>query len=512
VKGRFFRHLVGLFVLPLFFFGVAQERHNSLGINGVLWDEAGPYYFISHGDSRNAYAKAVLLAEALGLILDFDDTSKDLTFRQGATTATLKTTPDIAKGLSKHLDSFTVNGKYIESPMGIIINGLAYVAITPIVSAFGGESDWLPADNLITIVTGNQLPTMIAKPRIGSPNGLITRVAIDIPTGQNTNFAVGNGVMVISFSDARSDSFTLNTSDTNVSKLSFEQLGSDLILIVQPRHDISPSGTGYEFGKVAHPNHEVLFIDFAPNLQGDAVDVLSTEPGPADGAATGRIVVIDAGHGGHDPGASSDFAVEEEVVLNIALGIEERLKEEGIQAVLTRDSDIFLTLKERSSFATPNHNLFISIHANSALNANAEGIETWVFGQPLDPGLISQAIRENGGGAAGEALTQEALANANGIAGDILKEAQLNYSLTLAEVVQDRMIRATGAKNRGVKQNVFYVISTARIPAILVEVGFLNNAQEGPKLKTYSYQRTLASALAEGIVEFLDNGGTGVGR
>ena len=156
--------------------------------------------------------------------------------------------------------------------------------------------------------------------------------------------------------------------------------------------------------------------------------------------------------------------------------------------------------------------MFISIHANSAPNPNAEGIETWVFGQPLNPSLINQAIRENGGGAAGEALTQEALSNANGIAGDILKEAQLNYSLTLAKIVQDRMVTATGAKDRGVKQNVFYVISTARIPAILVEVGFLNNSLEGPKLRTYGYQNTLALALAEGIVEFLENAGTVVGR
>ena len=74
------------------------------------------------------------------------------------------------------------------------------------------------------------------------------------------------------------------------------------------------------------------------------------------------------------------------------------------------------------------------------------------------------------------------------------------------------MVTATGAKDRGVKQNVFYVISTARIPAILVEVGFLNNSLEGPKLRTYGYQNTLALALAEGIVEFLENAGTVVGR
>jgi len=512
VKRWFHIHLVGIFLLPLFSFGVAQERHNSLGVNGVLWDEAGPYYFISHGDSRNAYAKALPLAEALGLTLEFDNTTKELTFHQNTITVTLTTTSDIAKGLVKDLGTLKLNGVDMESPMGILVDGVAYVAISPIVSAFAGESNWLPKDNLITIITSDELPNNIAKPRIGSPDGLVTRVAIDIPIGQTTSFAVTNEIMVISFPNAQSDSFTLNTPETNIVKLSFEQFGPDLILVIQPRHNIDSDGTGYEFGKVSHANHEVLYIDFAPNLNGDVVDILSTEPSVADIAINSRIVVIDAGHGGHDPGASTEFAVEEEVVLSIALSLRKRLKEKGIEAVLTRDNDTFLSLKERSNFATPNRNLFISIHANSAPNPNAEGIETWVFGQPLNPSLINQAIRENGGGAAGEALTQEALSNANGIAGDILKEAQLNYSLTLAKIVQDRMVTATGAKDRGVKQNVFYVISTARIPAILVEVGFLNNSLEGPKLRTYGYQNTLALALAEGIVEFLENAGTVVGR
>ena len=489
-----------------------QEHHNSLGVNGVLWDEAGPYYFISYGDSRNAYAKALPLAEALGLVIDFDNSNKELTFRQNGTTVTLKTTSDIEQGLVKELGALMINNVPVESPMGILVDGVAYVAISPIVSAFAGESIWLPKDNLITVITADKLQKKIAKPRIGSPDGLVTRVAIDIPIGQTTSFAVSDETMVISFPNARSDSFTLNTPETNIVKLSFEQFGPDLILAIQPRHNIGSDGTGYKFGKVSHANHEVLYIDFAPSLNGDVVDIINTEPSIDTTDTNSRIVVIDAGHGGHDPGASSEFAVEEEVVLSIALKLGEQLSEKGIRAVLTRDNDTYLSLKERSNFATPNRNLFISIHANSAPHSNAEGIETWVFGQPLNPSLINRAIRENGGGATGEALTQEALSSANGIAGDILKEAQLNYSLTLAKIVQDRMVTATGAKDRGVKQNVFYVISTARIPAILVEVGFLNNSLEGPKLRTYDYQNTLAVALAEGIVEFLENGGTVVGR
>jgi N-acetylmuramoyl-L-alanine amidase len=129
-----------------------------------------------------------------------------------------------------------------------------------------------------------------------------------------------------------------------------------------------------------------------------------------------------------------------------------------------------------------------------------------VFGQPLDPSLIDQAIRENGGGEVGQALTQEAAEHAN-IAGEIVRQNQLSYSLNLAEAVQSRLVSATGARDRGVRQNLFYVIRTARIPAILVEVGFISNPDEGPKLATERYQRTISRALADGILEFLESGG-----
>src|SRR5690606_23487507 len=96
---------------------------------------------------------------------------------------------------------------------------------------------------------------------------------------------------------------------------------------------------------------------------------------------------------------------------------------------------------------------------------------------------------------------------ASSLAANILREAQLNYSLTLAETVQRNLVAATGATDRGIRQNLFYVIRNARIPAILVELGFVSNPEEGRKLATDSYQQTLAQALADGVLEFLRNGG-----
>ena len=482
MEWRLGKRLGALFLLVGFCLAAAQERHNFLGVNGELRDDAGPYYFIGHGDSSNAYARAGPLANAMGLSLSFDDATKTLIFRQGSTVARLQATADIAHGLVKRPDVLTLDGRNIDSPMGILVEGTAYVAITPIVEAFGGESDWHAGDRLITIETADRLPALIPPPRLGAPKANTTRVALDLPSGHPSNIAAGEKLLVIALPDARGDPITLTPSDPNLESVAFQQLGSDLVVVMRTRHPIDPTGLGFEIGRVGHPDREVLYVDFAPDLRGQAVEPLPTETPASAAPAARRTVVIDAGHGGHDPGTSSTFAIEEQVVLDIALKLRDLLVNEGIEVILTRDHDTYLTLKERSTYSTPDRNLFISIHANAAPSSQATGIETWVFGQPLNPGLINQAIRENGGGAAGEALTQEALASAEGIAGDILKEAQLNYSLTLAQLVQDRMIDATGARDRGVKANVFYVISTARIPAVLVEVGFVSNADEGRRL------------------------------
>jgi N-acetylmuramoyl-L-alanine amidase len=106
------------------------------------------------------------------------------------------------------------------------------------------------------------------------------------------------------------------------------------------------------------------------------------------------------------------------------------------------------------------------------------------------------------------ARTAEAERIANDIAGDILREGQLNYSLGLANMIQNRLVSTTGARDRGVRQNLFYVIRNSRIPAILVEVGFVSHPEEGRRLVESAYQQKLAQSLADAIMEFLTNGGS----
>ena len=217
-------------------------------------------------------------------------------------------------------------------------------------------------------------------------------------------------------------------------------------------------------------------------------------------------MVIDAGHGGKDPGSVSSHIYEKDVVLPVALKLKALLEAQGIEVVMTRHDDTFIPLPERSNNATPEVNLFISIHANSEPRTSASGIETWVFGEPLRDDLIALAIEENGGGSAGAARTQEALEAARDVTGEIIRQGQYGYSMQLAQMVQDELISATGAKDRGVRPNAFSVLREARSPSILVELGFVSHPEESRKLASESYQTSLAEGLASGITDFLDQG------
>ncbi len=508
---------VALLVLALVIgVGQAQQRHNYLAVDGQLV-EAGPYYFIEYGDSSNAFARASALADAMDLSVEYLGEQKLLRFSDGFRVVTFEATADIAAGLVKRpglvkLDPPLRGSNTLDSPMAILVDGVSYVPITPLVTAFEGVSDWDAAALLVSIETVDLLGHVLATPRVGVSAG-VTRVAIDLPAGATYQLAAGGRSFVVIVPNARAEPDTITVNDDNVAAVRVASQAGRVNLTVSTLFDLDPTGRGYSVGTVPKLNGMTLYVDFARDATGDAVTAMgqpeATGPQALAQAPEGRqIVVIDAGHGGHDPGTNSRYAIEKSVVLRVALLLQQRLEAEGIEVVLTRDNDSFLTLQQRSGFATTERNVFVSIHANSAPSDQAEGIETWVFGEPLDPSHIDRAIRENGGGAVGEELTAEARQIANELAADILREAQFNLSLALAETVQSRLVTATGARDRGVRTNLFYVLRTARIPAILVELGFVNNANEGPKLADQGYQQMLADGLADGILAFLRGGGT----
>ncbi|MBS3965704.1 MAG: N-acetylmuramoyl-L-alanine amidase [Truepera sp.] len=517
-------------LLALSALALAQERHNFLAVNNrVLDDSAGPFYFIAQGNNRDAFALAGALATSLGARLSFDSATRRLTFYRDGTTVVLRATADINEGLVKQPGALTVNGVSRDSPLGILVGGRSFVAITPLAEALGARVSWDSASRVIFIDDHPALPTAarLGRPDIGLHDGF-TRVALSLPIGVSYRVAVNASQLVVTFTGVQAEAFSLVPDSPNVRNMRLVADGDGVTLIIQSAHPLTVAGQGFRVGYLPPDGQRPLgrlFIDFGAALQGQPVEALQgsvaaplvppeapRQPSSARPPAGARpVIIVDAGHGGHDGGAQG-FVNEKVVVLALSLKVQALLEAAGFEVIMSRAGDYFISLPDRSALATPERSLFVSIHVNSAENTAAHGIETWVFGQPLNEAALQQAIRENGGGELGRALTSEALSHVNAISKDLLAQEQLHFSRLLAQSVQSSLIAATGAADRGVRQSAFYVLRNARIPAVLLELGFVRHPVEGPKLGTESYQTKLAEAIVEGIINFYEQNGAMVQR
>ena len=530
-------------LLFLIGFSFAQQKLANLIINGQTYEDAGSYYFAAYGNTRDAYAKAEQLADSLGLGFSYNKETDLLEFRRGDDVLRLETTENIENGLLKQANVLQVNDERFDSPLGIAVEDEVYIAISPVIDALGGESDFDYQESALVVTIAPRFPDTVAPtpaqetpaqeesepiaalssllepPRVGSPEEGVSRVVIDLPTGSRYELTVADDGLLVRFPNLSAPAFDQRyDADSNIASLHYRQLEGISSLIVRTAYPLSAEGVGYRVGRLAASEdvpHDRLFIDLAPGLIGAAVasTLLPTvEPLPeatnSEPDFVNKIVVIDAGHGAKDPGTVNESInlLEKQVVLPVSLKLKTLLEQAGVNVIMSREEDVFLELDERAEFANPNTNLFVSVHANAG-PPQASGIETFVFGVPLSDATLALAIRENGGGAVGEAITQEAINFANSVSGQIIRQEQLRYSTELAETVQTALIKATGAIDRGVKQNSYVVLRKARTPAILVELGFVSNPEEGGKLATDSYQTLLAEALADGILTFLDQGG-----
>ena len=209
-------------------------------------------------------------------------------------------------------------------------------------------------------------------------------------------------------------------------------------------------------------------------------------------------VVIDPGHGGHDPGALGSGITEAAVVLDVALRLEKLLKAAGVEVVLTRRTDEYLPLEERTRLANAAHgDLFLSIHANASRNREAQGIESYVLNFASNPEAEAVAARENAASAGN-------MSNLAGIVRAITLNNKLDESRGLAGSLQAQLVKKLkggrqAARDHGVKQAPFVVLIGASMPSVLVEISFITHRQEGRLLKTTAYRQKIAEALFEGI-------------
>jgi N-acetylmuramoyl-L-alanine amidase len=215
-----------------------------------------------------------------------------------------------------------------------------------------------------------------------------------------------------------------------------------------------------------------------------------------------RPIVIDPGHGGSDVGAGSkDGLVEKELVLTIAGRLARALAAKGHTVRLTRAGDENRALTDRTALANRmDATVFVSLHANASTVASVRGAETYYMS--LDEGATDEQ-------AAATARLENQAAGGDRRSGidlilwDLAQAEVLNESAELALAVQQRLNQRLGLKDRGVKQAPFVVLTGATMPAILVEVGFLSNPEEGAQLESADHQQRLAEAIALGIDDFL---------
>lgn len=233
-------------------------------------------------------------------------------------------------------------------------------------------------------------------------------------------------------------------------------------------------------------------------------EVLSPATGPARPAV--HRVVLDAGHGGHDPGCQGPRSgvQEKEVTLEVATTLARLLQDRlGLEVVLTRKDDRFVPLEERTAMANgAGADLFVSIHVNAAPTADQRGTETFVLARSSERDALKVAAREN-------RTEVRQVTELGAILATLGLQSHQRPSELLAGSIQDRLVRRLRARfgedvqNRGVRRAMFYVLVGAHMPAVLVETSFLTNPVEEARLATTAYRRELAEGLYEGIASYI---------
>ncbi|MDL2263035.1 N-acetylmuramoyl-L-alanine amidase [Synergistaceae bacterium OttesenSCG-928-I11] len=232
------------------------------------------------------------------------------------------------------------------------------------------------------------------------------------------------------------------------------------------------------------------------------------------------LVVVDAGHGGHDPGAVGNGLREKDINLKAALELEASLKKLGMDVKLSRRDDRYLKLEERTAFANSNNaDIFISLHCNALPKGkHATGVELYLMADSTDKDALNLAILENRelSGNAQNAAEVNAAADKKTklllmILGDMQQNDKINESTALAEHLYERM-RASGLSIRKVRQAPFFVLKGAGMPALLVEMGYITERSDANQLNSAAHRKKMMDATALGISNYLKRGSREGGR
>jgi len=223
-----------------------------------------------------------------------------------------------------------------------------------------------------------------------------------------------------------------------------------------------------------------------------------------------KTIVIDAGHGGKDPGCHGKKNKEKEITLSVALELARLIKayQKDVKVILTRDDDTFVELNDRAGIANKNHaDVFISIHCNSEPSKHIEGTETYCMGLHTSEGNLEVAKREN----SVITLEKNYLEKYDGfnpksplqhIFFANLQNAHLAGSITLAEKIESQFKERVGRKSRGVRQAGFLVLWKTTMPSVLVEIGYLTQNKDEKYLSSDTGQEYIASAIYRALRDY----------
>ena len=264
-------------------------------------------------------------------------------------------------------------------------------------------------------------------------------------------------------------------------------------------------------------DYRVFFLDEPPRL---VIDLIGKETKAKKACPTPKIVngeislaqqlglcirrvVIDPGHGGKDPGCRYGRLKEKHIVLKVSKLLARKLKAKlGCEVILTRSRDVFIPLEQRTAIANLKRaDLFVSVHVNSSPKRNAYGIETYYLNFASDEEAMRVAALEN-------AASTRSLSELQDLLKGILLNTKLEESRRLAEEVQKNLVRTLRrryrpVKDRGVRTAPFVVLIGTRMPAVLVEIGFISNPRERRRLKDPKYLDLVAEGIARGIVSYV---------
>lgn len=276
-----------------------------------------------------------------------------------------------------------------------------------------------------------------------------------------------------------------------------------------------PTGSFQRYKLITLANPHRLVIDVVPTVEPLTAPPVESTPGlglplptppqPLQPRAKSyRIIVIDPGHGGKDPGARGHRGTEEkDITLKVALKLRDLLsRQPGIRVLMTRERDEFVELGDRAKFANGQEaDLFVSIHVNSHPQRSVKGIEIYHFGEAKDQRALEVAARENGTPLNSTGMGWEYLV------ADLLTAKKIEESLELAWTAKEAMVTNLNGHydllDHGVKTAPFYVLRFTSMPSILAEIAFISNADEEDLLRSTRFTTRVAEALMEGVKSFL---------